>query len=33
VDTALLDLFVDEGVHEVVRPPREEEEAALAVVR
>jgi HD-GYP domain-containing protein (c-di-GMP phosphodiesterase class II) len=33
VDRALLDLFVDEGVHEVVRPPREEEEAALATAR
>jgi HD-GYP domain-containing protein (c-di-GMP phosphodiesterase class II) len=33
VDHTLLDLFVDEGVHELVRPPREEEEAALAGVR
>jgi HD-GYP domain-containing protein (c-di-GMP phosphodiesterase class II) len=33
VDRALLDLFIGEGVYEVVRPPREEEEAALAAAR
>ena len=33
VDQTLLDLFIGEGVHDAVQPPREEEEAALAVAR
>jgi HD-GYP domain-containing protein (c-di-GMP phosphodiesterase class II) len=33
VDQTLLDLFIGQGVYDVVRPPREEEEAALAAAR
>lgn len=33
IDTTLLDLFVDQGVFEVVRPPRDEEIAELAAAR
>jgi HD-GYP domain-containing protein (c-di-GMP phosphodiesterase class II) len=33
VDATLLDLFIGESVHDIVRPPREEEEAALAGAR
>jgi HD-GYP domain-containing protein (c-di-GMP phosphodiesterase class II) len=33
IDGTLLELFIGEGVFEVVRPPREEEEAELAAAR
>lgn len=32
IDQPLLDLFIGQGVYEVVRPPREEEEAELAAL-
>lgn len=33
VDNTLLELLIGAGIHDTVRPPREQEEAALAGVR